>query len=215
MIVFVKKALAKRQMAVSVLHARVQGCSSRPRANTAGNRRSFLEASRGKDFVEQGLVAINIGPRRLAPKALAAEKASKADQREVKVDGWPQRSRHSTGPAPSEEASELGGLGRSVAPWYWRWCRRAAPLASRGVVTTPARAREAFDTAAHAVEDHCGIASNLGKTRVLAAEGGPPPPGITELGEDVWCGDKPPAQRGVVVLGTPVGHPDFVQAWTD
>ena len=83
------------------------------------------------------------------------------------------------------------------------------------IVTTPARAREAFDTAAHAVEDHCGIASNLGKTRVLAAEGGPPPPGITELGEDVWCGDKPPAQRGVVVLGTPVGHPDFVQAWTD
>ena len=83
------------------------------------------------------------------------------------------------------------------------------------IVTTPARVREAFDTAAHAVEDQCGIASNLGKTRVLAAEGGPPPPRITELGEDVWCGDKPPAQRGVVVLGTPVGHPDFVQAWTD
>ncbi|CAE7249756.1 SHKBP1 [Symbiodinium sp. KB8] len=46
---------------VSVLHARVQGCSSLVRGKTAGNRRSFVEASRGKDPAEQGLVAINIG----------------------------------------------------------------------------------------------------------------------------------------------------------
>ena len=49
----------------------------------------------------------------------------------------------------------------------------------------------------------------------MAAKEGPPPPGIAELGDDVWRGDKPSAQRGIVVLGTPVGHADFVQAWTD
>ena len=54
-----------------------------------------------------------------------------------------------------------------------------------------------------------------GKTRVMAAKEGPPPPGIAELGDDVWRGDKPSAQRGIVVLGTPVGHADFVQAWAD
>ena len=65
------------------------------------------------------------------------------------------------------------------------------------------------------VESRCGIASNLGKTRVIGVEVGPPPPGIAELGEDVWRSDKPPAQRGVVVLGSPVGHPAFVQAWAE
>ena len=49
---------------------------------------------------------------------------------------------------------------------------------------------------------------------MIAAETGPPPPGIAELGEAVWRGDKAPAERGVVVLGTPIGHPDFVRAWT-
>ena len=67
----------------------------------------------------------------------------------------------------------------------------------------------------HAVEARCGIASNLGTTRVTAAEAGPAPPGIAELGDDVWRGDKPDAQRGVVVLGSPVGHPAFVQAWAE
>ena len=63
------------------------------------------------------------------------------------------------------------------------------------IVTMPDCARQAFDTAAHAVEGQCGIASNLGKTHVFAAEVGPPPPGIAELGEEVWCGDKPPASE--------------------
>ena len=29
----------------------------------------------------------------------------------------------------------------------------------------------------------------------------------------MWRGDKPPAERGLVVLGTRIGHLDFVQAW--
>ena len=79
--------------------------------------------------------------------------------------------------------------------------------------TVPSRAREALDTTTQMVSDLCGIGSNLGKTRVLAAEAGPPPSGIAELGAKVWRGDRPPCKQGVVVLGTPVGHPEFVRAW--
>ena len=54
-----------------------------------------------------------------------------------------------------------------------------------------------------AVADHCGIGSNLGKTRAIGARDGPPPPGIAELGDEVWRSDLCPEQRGIVVLGTP------------
>ena len=83
------------------------------------------------------------------------------------------------------------------------------------VITSPSRARAALDETVRAVADRCGIASNLSKTRVIAATAGPAPPGIAELGDDVWRGDKPDAQRGVVVLGSPVGHPAFVQGWAE
>ena len=83
------------------------------------------------------------------------------------------------------------------------------------VVTVPERARAALDSTTGAVATHCGIAPNLGKTRVYATAEGPPPPGISELGEAVWRGNKPPAERGVVVLGTPIGHPDFVRQWAE
>ena len=58
-------------------------------------------------------------------------------------------------------------------------------------------ARTSLDAAVEAVADHCGIGSNLGKTRAIGACEGPPPQGI---GDEVWRGD-------LVVLGTPVGHP--------
>ncbi|OLP83702.1 hypothetical protein AK812_SmicGene35526 [Symbiodinium microadriaticum] len=45
------------------------------------------------------------------------------------------------------------------------------------------------------------------------SQGWPPPPGMAELGDEVWRGDLCPEQRGIVVLGTPIGHQDFVQAW--
>ena len=54
---------------------------------------------------------------------------------------------------------------------------------------------------------------HFGKTRAFALGVTAPPPGISELAEAVWRGDKPSAERGLVVLGTPIGHPDFVQAW--
>ena len=83
------------------------------------------------------------------------------------------------------------------------------------VVTNPGRARTALDTTVEEVASHCGIASNLGKTRAIASVPGPPPPGIAELGDDVWRADKPTAERGVVVLGSPIGPPDFIRSWAD
>ena len=83
------------------------------------------------------------------------------------------------------------------------------------VLTTLPRARVARDVVAGAVEAGCGIASNHGKTRIFGWSNAPAPPEVADLGPDVWRGNKPPHQRGFVVLGAPIGHPAFIQAWAD
>ena len=88
----------------------------------------------------------------------------------------------------------------------------AAFLDDLYVVTCPARAREACDKVSREVEQGAGVSANLGKTRVFHAAGGAAPPGILDLGAEVWRGDKPPAERGFVALGVPIGHEDFVRA---
>ena len=77
----------------------------------------------------------------------------------------------------------------------------------------PARARTAMDLVTGTLEAHTGIAANLGKTRVFNYAGGPPPPGVADLGLEVWRGDKPPQERGFVALGTPIGTPEYVRTW--
>ena len=62
------------------------------------------------------------------------------------------------------------------------------------------------------VEQGAGVSANFGKTRVFHAAGGAAPPGILDLGAEVWRGDKLPAERGFVALGIPIGHEDFVRA---
>ena len=56
------------------------------------------------------------------------------------------------------------------------------------------------------------ICQPRGKTRVFNYEG-PTPPGIADLGLEVWRGSRPPQQRGFVALGTPIGTPEYVRAW--
>ena len=80
------------------------------------------------------------------------------------------------------------------------------------VVTSPSRARDQLDAVTATIEREAGVAANLGKTRVYHARGGPPPPGIRELGEEVWRGDKPPAERGFAGLGVPIGHQEFIRS---
>ncbi|OLP87558.1 hypothetical protein AK812_SmicGene31218 [Symbiodinium microadriaticum] len=52
-------------------------------------------------------------------------------------------------------------------------------------------------------------------TRKFSWSNVPAPPEVAHLGPDVWRSDKPPHERGFVVLGTPIGHPAFIQAWAD
>ena len=78
--------------------------------------------------------------------------------------------------------------------------------------STALRAGEYLRVVTGEVERGAGVEANLGKTRVYNAAGGDAPPGIAALGPDVWCGDLPPARRGFVALGVPIGHPDFVGA---
>ena len=82
---------------------------------------------------------------------------------------------------------------------------RAGTDAIVATVGVASRARLALDTVTGAVEAHCGIASNLGKTRRLGGSERPAPPGLAELSPDVWRGDRPSHERGMVVLGSPVG----------
>ena len=121
---------------VSVLHAPVQGGSSRTRGKAAGNRGSFVEAGGGEDLAEQGLVAINIGG---AGEGKTKETGTEGSGgREGEQGGptgcegsngcRPQRSRHSTGPAASEEANELGGLGTPAATNLKCKDNKSAPL---------------------------------------------------------------------------------------
>ena len=81
------------------------------------------------------------------------------------------------------------------------------------VITSSARAKPALDVVATRVEEHCGIASNVGKTRIYNTAGGPAPRGAAELGEEVWRSDRPLPERGFTALGVPIGHGDYVREW--
>jgi len=79
------------------------------------------------------------------------------------------------------------------------------------VVTSRERFHEAFKTVAENVERHAGVKSHLGKLRAWCSGGGAAPAAVAALGEEVWTADNPPQQNGLVILGTPLGTPAFVQ----
>ena len=68
------------------------------------------------------------------------------------------------------------------------------------------RIRELYDMLAVALGDGANIQLHTGKTRVWN-RAGVEPPGVRELGSDVW------SPQGVVVLGSPVGTNAFVADW--
>ena len=80
------------------------------------------------------------------------------------------------------------------------------------VITVSRRAREGLDLVASRVQEHCGVASNVGKTRVYNAGHGAPPPGVHELGDEVWRGSRPSGECGFTALGVPLADPDYVGA---
>ena len=70
-----------------------------------------------------------------------------------------------------------------------------------------------FNIVTAALREHAGVEANLGKCRMWN-RGGVEPPGAAALGEDVWVGSpsRPAGQRGIMVLGSPIGTPEFVRA---
>ena len=102
----------------------------------SGLRRSFVEAGGGKDLAEQGLVAVNIGDAGVGKTKETGTEGSGGREGEQGgptgsegSNGWrPQRSRHSTGPAASEEANELEGLGTPAATNLKCKDNKSAPL---------------------------------------------------------------------------------------
>ena len=82
------------------------------------------------------------------------------------------------------------------------------------ILTRPERTRAAFDTVTQVIENTAGIRPNLGKCACWNARAGEAPPGIAELGSEedkVWRGDGPEAERGLIILGNPVGTAEFVR----
>ena len=82
------------------------------------------------------------------------------------------------------------------------------------VVTSRARAVEAFETVAKEVEEGTGIQSHMGKLQMWCRSGGPAPPEVEALntpGHIVWKADLEDHLNGIVILGTPLGHPAFIQ----
>ena len=78
------------------------------------------------------------------------------------------------------------------------------------------RARQAYDIVTSAVRQHAGVEDNLGKTECWSETGGDAPTGISELNArdrpPVWKGDMAPQYNGVVLLGSPLGTPEFTEA---
>ena len=54
--------------------------------------------------------------------------------------------------------------------------------------------------------------TNLGKCHVWHRRGGEAPEGVEDLGETVWRGNRAEAERGLLVLGTPLGAEAYVAA---
>ena len=78
------------------------------------------------------------------------------------------------------------------------------------IVTTRERARAAFDIVTGEVEAGAGVRSHLGKLRMWSKGGGTRPAGFEDFEGVVWTGDAPSEDRGIKVLGTPLGSEAYV-----
>ena len=104
----------------------------------------------------------------------------------------------------------LENASRQLAPGEYL----AAYLDDIYIVVPPHRARPAYNVVAHERNTHAGVAPNPSKTRVYNGQGGVAPEGIQELGPDVWRGNRPLHEQGILTLGTPIGTPAFVSSAT-
>ena len=81
------------------------------------------------------------------------------------------------------------------------------------IITSPDRARAAYDIAAEVMPRRIGVQFQSSKTRAWCRCTRPAPQGIAELGEDVCRSDRRPDERGLRIVGTPVGSDEFIAAF--
>ena len=79
------------------------------------------------------------------------------------------------------------------------------------VIASKARAGEALQEVAWKVETRAGVRSHTGKLRAWCKRGGPAPSDVQDISEDAWTADLPDEENGIVILGTPLGRPAFVE----
>eukprot|EP00973_Karenia_brevis_P033287 4592659-Karenia_brevis.AAC.1 len=53
----------------------------------------------------------------------------------------------------------------------------------------------------------------MGKLAAWSRQEGPPPVGVTEMGRNVWKGNKVPRERGIKIVGTPFGTQEYINAF--
>ena len=90
-------------------------------------------------------------------------------------------------------------------------------------ITNKERAKSVFDTVTKEVETLAGIRTNLGKLQLYCAGGGEAPRGFEEMqamrtedAKKIWTSDSPqPQDRGIIVLGSPLGSPEFCEAFAN
>ena len=75
------------------------------------------------------------------------------------------------------------------------------------------RVRAMLDHFSRAIFNFTRVRTNLGKIRCWGCGDTAAPVGVAELGPEVWCGNKPQAQRGLIMLGSPIGPVEFAEAW--
>ena len=75
------------------------------------------------------------------------------------------------------------------------------------IVSSPVRTRAIYDLLQDHLHRMAGIQLHEGKTRVWN-RAGVCPPNVADLGDEVW------SPRGVKILGTPVGSPEFIHPLT-
>ena len=78
------------------------------------------------------------------------------------------------------------------------------------VICSRARARDAYELVKEVLQRTCHIDVNQGKLAAWSQRPGPPPSGIAELGPNVWKGALAPEDRGLKIVGTPVGTKQYI-----
>lgn len=74
------------------------------------------------------------------------------------------------------------------------------------------RAATAFRAVAESVAARAGVQTHFGKLPAWCLGGGEPPEDLAALGEPVWRANLPADNNGLMVLGVPIGRPDYVVA---